>query len=91
MKNVGQDDDIVSLQSISFLVDASKRDNTLSIPIEARKLLIQVYGREIKKFTDGRKLHGAQLQKSKPPVSSPNQPLVPSKSSTPMPMKEEKT
>ena len=48
-------------------------------PKDAWNLLIQVYGKEIKKFIDARRLLETELQSNKTPDSSPNQ----SSSSTP--------
>ena len=60
---------------INFIIDSSKSDNSLSIPKNAWKLLIQVYGKEIKKFTDAWKLLEAQLIAGKPLSPQPTQTL----------------
>ena len=58
-------------RSINFIRESLKRDSSLSIPKDAWKLLIQVYGKEIQKFTDARKVLEAQLNAGQPP--SPRQ------------------
>ena len=73
LQGIEDNADIASLRSINFLMDASKKDNNLSIAKDAWKLLIQVYGKEIKKFIDARKLLETQLRSNKTPDSSPNQ------------------
>ena len=71
-------DEVINLEnfcSVNFIMDSSKSNNSLSIPKNAWKLLIQVYGKEIKKFTDARRLLEEQLNAGKSPSPQPTQTL----------------
>ena len=71
----GADEDISTdhLRSINLIRESLKQDSSLHIPKNAWKLLLQVYGKEIKKFTDAQKLLEAQLNAGQPPLPEPIQ------------------
>ena len=71
LQQVDEDINMDNLRSINLIRESLKRDSSLSIPKDAWKLLIQVYEKEIKKFTDARKVLEAQLKAGQPP--SPRQ------------------
>ena len=75
LQEVDEDISTDHLRSINLIRESLKRDKSLSIPKDAWKLLLQVYGKEIKKFTDARKLLEAQLNAAQPPSPEPIQTL----------------
>ena len=71
LQRVDQDINTDHLCSINLIRESLKQESSLSILKDAWKLLIQVYGKEIKKFTDAQKLLEAQLNAGQPPLPQP--------------------
>ena len=75
LQEVNEDISTDHLCSTNLIKGSWKQDESLCIPKDAWKLLLQVYGKEIKKFTDARKLLEAQLNAAQPPSPEPIQTL----------------
>ena len=56
LEQVNEDSNTNHPRLINLIKDSLKQDSPLFIPKDAWKLLIQVYGKEIKKFTAARRL-----------------------------------
>ena len=75
MQQVDEDINTDHPRSLNLIRESLKKECLLFIPKDAWKLLIQVYGKGIKKFTDAQKLLEAQLNAGQPPSPEPTQTL----------------
>ena len=73
LQQMNEDSNTDHPRLINLIRGSLKQDSSLFIPKDAWKLLIQVYGKEIKKFTAARRLLEAQLNASQPPSPEPIQ------------------